>query len=188
MNDNTERRGALLWTVMTSTFCLRSHRDPFAFFTTLPRLSIQIISKKFYLILRKLHRTRKIFLKIILRPCTMNYWCKFLCIISNDISSTTWTNRTRNTLFWENYQVYTHIIYIYIYCRFNRPRRLLKGWHLFPFHSVHSTWFFDFGFYWSISITKNKCLLLPLLNELAALAQMAACLPVVQRVRGFPAG
>ena len=24
---------------------------------------------------------------------------------------------------------------------FNRPRRLLKGWHLFPFHSVYEAFF-----------------------------------------------
>ena len=62
-NSNIQRRGALLWTVRTSTSCLRSHPDPFAFFTALPRLSDQKISMKCYLILRKLHRTRKIFLK-----------------------------------------------------------------------------------------------------------------------------
>ena len=36
-NENNERRGALPWTERTSTFCLRSHRDPFAFFTALPQ-------------------------------------------------------------------------------------------------------------------------------------------------------
>ena len=34
-NGNIERRGALLWTVRTSTFSLRSHRDPFVFSTAL---------------------------------------------------------------------------------------------------------------------------------------------------------
>ena len=29
-----------------------------------------------------------------------------------------------------------HIIYNF-FGPFNRPRRLLKGWHLFPFHPVH---------------------------------------------------
>ena len=51
-----------------TTFTLRSHKDPFSFFTTLPGRSDQKIRLKCYLILRKLHRTRKIFLKIILRP------------------------------------------------------------------------------------------------------------------------
>ena len=44
---------------------LRSHRDPIAFFTVLPRVPDLKISVKFYFILRKLLRTRKIFLKII---------------------------------------------------------------------------------------------------------------------------
>ena len=43
-NENTERRGALLWTERTSTFCLRSHRDPFAFFKALARFSDQRIN------------------------------------------------------------------------------------------------------------------------------------------------
>ena len=38
-NENTETRGALLWTERASTFCLCSHRDPFAFFIALARLS-----------------------------------------------------------------------------------------------------------------------------------------------------
>ena len=71
-NGNIERRRALLWTVRTSTFSLRSHRDPIAFFTALPRVTDQKSTMKCYLILRKLHRTRKIFLKIILRPCKIN--------------------------------------------------------------------------------------------------------------------
>ena len=58
--------------VRISTFSLRSHRDHFAFFTALPRLSDQKISMKCFFILRKLHRARKIFLKIILRPCKIN--------------------------------------------------------------------------------------------------------------------
>ena len=73
MNGNTDRQRAILWTVRASTFSFRSHKDPFAFFTALPRRSDHKISVKFYLILRKLHRTRKIFLKIILRPCKENY-------------------------------------------------------------------------------------------------------------------
>ena len=71
-NGSSERREALLWTGRKSNSCLRSHTDPFAFSTVLPRLSKQKISMKFYLILRKLDRTRKIFLKIILRPRKMN--------------------------------------------------------------------------------------------------------------------
>ena len=43
-NGNIERRGALLWTLRTSTFSLRNHTDPFAFFTALPWLSDQKIS------------------------------------------------------------------------------------------------------------------------------------------------
>ena len=43
-NSNIERRGALLWTVRTSTFSLRSHRDPIAFLIALPRVSDQKIS------------------------------------------------------------------------------------------------------------------------------------------------
>ena len=78
-NCNIERRGPLLCTARTSTFSLRSHKDPFAFFTTLPRRSDQKISMKCYLILRK------IFLKIILHPRKINR--NFVRIISNDISS-----------------------------------------------------------------------------------------------------
>ena len=62
----------LLWTVRASTFSLRSHKDPFAFDSVLPRSSDQKIRMKCYLILRKLHRTRKIFTKIILRVCKIN--------------------------------------------------------------------------------------------------------------------
>ena len=69
-NGNIERRRALLWTVRASTFSFRNHRDPIAFFIALPRVSDQKISKKFYLILRKLHS--KLFLKIILRPRNLN--------------------------------------------------------------------------------------------------------------------
>ena len=56
----------------TLTFSLCSHRDPFAFFTVLPQLSDQKISMKCHFILCKLHRTRKILLKIILRPYKIN--------------------------------------------------------------------------------------------------------------------
>ena len=52
-----------------STSCLRSHTGPFAFITALPQPSDPKIRTKFYLILRKLHRIRKIFLKIMLHPC-----------------------------------------------------------------------------------------------------------------------
>ena len=45
-NCNTERRRALLWTVMASTFSLRSHKCPFAFFAALPRRSDQKIRTK----------------------------------------------------------------------------------------------------------------------------------------------
>ena len=68
-NGNIVRRGPLLRTVRTSTFNLWSHSDPIAFFTTLPRVSDQKMSLKYYFILRKLHGTSKIFLKIILHPC-----------------------------------------------------------------------------------------------------------------------
>ena len=43
-NENNERWGALLWTERASIFCLRSHRDPFAFFIALARLSVQKIN------------------------------------------------------------------------------------------------------------------------------------------------
>ena len=66
-NGNIERREALLWTVSTSTSCLRSHADPFAFFTALPRVADQKIDIKCDLISHKLHGARKISLKIILR-------------------------------------------------------------------------------------------------------------------------
>ena len=46
MNVYIERRGALVWTIRTSTFSLRSHRDPFVFFTALPRFLGQKISMK----------------------------------------------------------------------------------------------------------------------------------------------
>ena len=91
-NFNIERRRCLLWTVRALTFTLRRHGDLFAFFTALPRRSDQKIRIKYYLILRKLHRTRKMFLKIILRPCKINLVVKLFLIISNDISSTTWTS------------------------------------------------------------------------------------------------
>ena len=71
-NGNIERRRALLWTVMASTFSLPSYKVPFAFVRALLRSSDQKIIMKSYLILRTLHRTRKIFLKIILRPCKIN--------------------------------------------------------------------------------------------------------------------
>ena len=60
-NGNIERRRALLWTVRATTFRLRSHKDPIAFLTAMPRRSDQKISLKCYFILRKLHRTSKIF-------------------------------------------------------------------------------------------------------------------------------
>ena len=69
-NGNVERRGA--FSGRTSTFNLRSDRDSIAFFTALPRVSDLKIIVKCYLILLKVHGTRKIFLKIILRPCKMN--------------------------------------------------------------------------------------------------------------------
>ena len=65
-SENNERPGALLWTESASIFCLRSPKDPFGFFIALPRSSDQKISMKCYLILCKLHRTRKIIFKIIL--------------------------------------------------------------------------------------------------------------------------
>ena len=43
-NGNIERQGALIWTERASTFCLRSQRDPFAFFIALARLSDQKIN------------------------------------------------------------------------------------------------------------------------------------------------
>ena len=49
-----------------------SHKDPFAYFTALPRCSDQKICMKCYFILRKLHRARKIFFKIILHNCKIN--------------------------------------------------------------------------------------------------------------------
>ena len=63
-NGSIERRRALLWTVRTSTFSLRSHKDPLAFVTAFPRSSDQEIRMKSYFILRKIHGTRKIFLKL----------------------------------------------------------------------------------------------------------------------------
>ena len=55
-NGYIERRRTLL-----STFILRSHRDPIAFFTALPRVPDQKIRMQCCLILLKLHQTRKIF-------------------------------------------------------------------------------------------------------------------------------
>ena len=60
------------YSLRASTFSLRSHKDPFAFFTALSRRSDLKIRMKFYWILRKLHRTHKTFFKIILRPCKIN--------------------------------------------------------------------------------------------------------------------
>ena len=68
-NGNVERQRALLWTLRATIFRLRSHKDHFSFFIALPHCSDQKIRMKCYLILRKLHWTRKIFLKIILSPC-----------------------------------------------------------------------------------------------------------------------
>ena len=45
-NGDIERPRALLWTVMTSTFSLRSHKDPLAFVTALPPSSDQKIRMK----------------------------------------------------------------------------------------------------------------------------------------------
>ena len=85
----TVKDGELFSGLWTLTFSLRSHIDPFAFFTALPRLSDQKIRMKFYFILRKQQRTSKILLTIILRPCKITYRCKFFLIISGDIRSTT---------------------------------------------------------------------------------------------------
>ena len=132
-----ERRRALLWTVRTSTFSLCSHSDLFALFTALPRLSDQKISMECYLILRKLHRARKIFFKIILRSCKINLLIHFFAS-SNDISCTREENRTTNTFFMRKLSSLDPILYIYIYFGpFNRPRRMLKGWHLFLFYPVY---------------------------------------------------
>ena len=68
----TIKTRAILRTVRASTFSLRSHKDPFAFFTALSRRSDQKISMKLYLSLHKLHRTHKIFSKIILRLYKIN--------------------------------------------------------------------------------------------------------------------
>ena len=113
-NGNVERRWALHWTVRATTFRLRSHKDPFAFFTVLPQRSDQKIKMKCYLILRKQHRTRKILLRIILSPCKIYllYWCKFFRIISNDISSTTWTKQNKKYLFLKKLTSLDPILYI----------------------------------------------------------------------------
>ena len=58
-NGNIERRVDLLWTGRTLICCSCSHTDPFAFFIALPLLSKQKIS----MILRKVHRTRKLLWK-----------------------------------------------------------------------------------------------------------------------------
>ena len=39
-----------------------------------------------------------------------------------------------------------HILYTF-FGPFNRPRRLLKGWHLFPFHSVYYMIYINFIFF-----------------------------------------
>ena len=106
----------ILRTVRASTFSLRSHKDPFSFFTALPRRSDQKISMKSYLILPKLRRTRKTFLKLILRHEQ---------------------NRTRNTFSEKTIKFRLHNVYTF-FGPFNHPRRLLRGWHLFPFHPVEN--------------------------------------------------
>ena len=53
-NGNIERRRAILWTTRASTFSLRSHKNPFAIVTALPRCSDPKIRMKCYLNLRKL--------------------------------------------------------------------------------------------------------------------------------------
>ena len=67
-NGNIERQGALLWTGRTSTRCLCSLTDPFAFSTVLPLLERleNYHVKPFYF--GKPYRTRNFFLEIILRP------------------------------------------------------------------------------------------------------------------------
>ena len=96
-NGNIQRQRALLWTVRATTFRLRSHKDHFAFFATLPQCSDQKI---------------------------------------NDISSTTWTKQNKKHLFVRKLSSLDPILYTYFFGPFNRSRRLLKGWHLFPFHPV----------------------------------------------------
>ena len=53
-NGNIERRELFPCTLRTSTFSSRSHKDPFGFFTTLPRRSDQKMSMKWYLFLPEL--------------------------------------------------------------------------------------------------------------------------------------
>ena len=114
-NGNIERRRALLWTVRVTTFRLRSHKDHFAFFTALPQWSDQKLRMKCYLILHKLHGTRKIILKIILSPFKIGpytYWCKFYLIISKDIISKAWTKQNKKLIFLRKLSSLDHILYI----------------------------------------------------------------------------
>ena len=99
-NANTERRvvGLLLCSGRTSTSCLCSHTDPFAFFKARCR-DFQTRKLAWNSIrLRKLHRTR-IFLDIILSLCKINYWCECFFVNSNGISSTPWTKEKKKCPF-----------------------------------------------------------------------------------------
>ena len=131
-NDNVERRRALLWTARASTFSLRSHKDPVAFVSALPRCSDPKIRMKCYLILRKLHRTCKISLKIILRPCKINLLMYFFRIISNNISSTTSTKQNKKHIFLGKLSNLDPILYINFLVLSTVLEWLLKGWHYFP--------------------------------------------------------
>ena len=55
----------------------------------------------------------------------------------NYISSTTWTKQNKEHPFLRKLSSLDSILYIIFTCPFNRPRRLFKVWHLFPFHSVY---------------------------------------------------
>ena len=147
------------------TLLLLSHTEPLAFFTALPQLSDQKISMKFYLILRKLHRSRKIFLKIMLRPYKINLLMQFFCIISNDISSrpTTWTKQNKKHIFLRKLSSSDPILYIHFFNPFNRPRRLLKWWHLFPFH--REVWAF-----WGFSVRHHQMSLAQVINYMIMIA------------------
>ena len=78
-NENNERRGALLWTERASTFCLRSHRDHFAFFIALARLCDQKINdissttwtkqNKKHFFLRKLSKLDPIYIYVCVCVC-----------------------------------------------------------------------------------------------------------------------
>ena len=58
-----------------------------------------------------------------------------------------------------------HIVYNYIFDLFNRPRRLLIGWHLFPFHPVYACKNLLVGTNLTVSFGRHLLLLIFMLDK-----------------------